>query len=145
MEFKKFATMIQGHGCVPQTNVEFKCKCNEILTTPLFAVPLIGEDHQCQYATDAEEIPNAKMSGKKKTNTSAEDDEKSTGSNKSNKSNKSRISALSDGMIDNNKFYCLETACKTPKLKRFKSFQKEITWRLHMYQVGKLKVYTVYK
>ena len=138
MQFSKFATMVQAHGCVPQTSVEFTCKCTVNFTTEMFALPFVVEEHQCPYMTSGEEFPNAKLPAnppakvpKKRGNDDAEES-----SVASSKSNKSHISAISDGMIDDNKFYCLEAGCKTPKLKRFKSFQKEITWRLHMYQVN---------
>ena len=132
MEFSKFATMVQAHGCAPQTSVEFTCKCTVNFSTEMFALPFAIEEHLCPYMTSSEEIPKLPANPLPAKKKAKESDAESVASSKSNKSN---ISAISDGMIDDHKFYCLEPGCKTPKLKRFKSFQKEITWRLHMYQV----------
>jgi hypothetical protein len=139
MEFSKFATMVQGHGCAPQTSVEFTCKCAVNFTTEIYALPFTGEDHECEFLKNKEsvnppaEAPHAKMPANPPAKGPKRAKDEEADSVASSKSNKSFISAISDGMIDDNKFYCLEETCKT---KRFKSFQKESTWRLHMYQVN---------
>ena len=70
MEFSKFATMVQGHGCAPQTRVEFTCKCAVNFTSEMFALPFTGEDHDCEFSKSKEsanppaEAPNAKIPAK---------------------------------------------------------------------------------
>ncbi len=137
MEFSKFATMVENHGCAKQTtDVEFTCKCKENISVPLYAFSFIPEDHQCEYLGTVAKLSEDNLRRVDDDNRSV----KSTSStNKSVGSSKSVKALRTNTDIRNSRYFiCLEDNCKTPVHNQWKSFHTEKNWAGHM---SKVKVY----
>ena len=137
MEFSKFATMVENHGCAKQTSeVEFTCKCNKSITVPLYAFPFIPEEHQCDYLGTTFKLSEENLRRVDDDNRSVKSTTstiKSVGSSKS-------VKALrtSTDIRNSRYFICMENNCKTPVNNQWASFLTVANWAKHM---SKVKVY----
>ena len=133
MEFSKFATMVENHGCAKATDVEFSCKCNEIITVPLFAFPFIPEEHQCDYLGTVNKLSEDNLRRVDEDNRSVHS---TTSTIKSGGSSKSVKNLRTNADIrDSRYFICLEDKCRTPKNQQWASFHTVENWVKHMREV----------